>query len=158
VGLGPCPVQGVELRVADGLEDLRRDHLALAAHDAVDGARRVLEELGGHERRAVPADHDEHVGVPGLGVPGQVDHLGHVGQIVHREADRLRREGHELPPVFGVLKDLQVEQLYLVAGGSDRRGHPLEAERLQTEVQLGVHQRARMDEQHSHETISSRRE
>ena len=55
--------QALELRVADGLEHERRDDLALAAYDAVDGAGRVVEELGRDEGRAVAAD--EYEGAPG---------------------------------------------------------------------------------------------
>jgi hypothetical protein len=50
---GHHPGQRLELRIADRLEQEPRDHLALAADDAVDGAVGVLEELGGDERCAL---------------------------------------------------------------------------------------------------------
>ena len=84
--------------------------LALALEHDVDGAFGVREDLLGHERDAVPADEDQAVREHGLEPLGQVHHLGHVGQVVEAEADRLRAEfGHLAlqlrPPV-----DLQVDQ------------------------------------------------
>jgi hypothetical protein len=134
-GEGHHAGQGVERRIADGLEPARGDHLALAAHDAVDGAARVLEELGGHERGAVAADEHECRAPLRLGVLGEIDHLGHVGEVVHGEADGLRGERLDLAPVVRVLEDLQIEEPHVVAGGPHGRGHALEAERLQSEVQ-----------------------
>src|SRR5256885_3463949 len=67
-GDGPLAVrrhhagQGRELGVAPGLEDARRDDLALAAHHAIDGAGSVLEQLGGDEGAAVAAHQDEAIG------------------------------------------------------------------------------------------------
>ncbi len=124
--------------------------LALAAHDAVDGAARVVEELGRDEGRAVPAHEHEGRAAPGLGLLGEVHHLRDVGEVVHREAHRLRRERLDLAPVVGVLEDLQVEQPHLVAGRLDGRGHALEAEWLEPQVQLRIHQGTRMHQEHSH--------
>ena len=80
----------------------------------------------------------------------EVDHLGHVGEVVQREADRVGGEVVELAQVVGVPEDLQVEQADVVACRPDRRGHALEPEGLEAQVQLGVHQRARVDEEDSH--------
>ena len=49
-----------------------------------------------------------------------------------------------------VPEDLQVEQLHLVAGLAAGGGHPLQTQRLEPEVDLGVHQTAGMDEQDLH--------
>ena len=56
---GHHPGQGAELRIADGLQHPRSDDLALAAHDAVDRALRVLEELRRDEGGAVAAHEHE---------------------------------------------------------------------------------------------------
>ena len=76
-------------------------------------------------------------------VDGHVDverprHL-EVGQIAEREADGLGREAPKLTPVLVVAEDLQVEEADVVAGGAHRRGHPLGAERLELQADLGVH-------------------
>ncbi len=148
--------QGREPRIADRLEHPRRDDLALAAHDAVDRALGVLEELGGDERGAVAAHEHERVRPPRLRVLGQIDHLGHVREVVHGEADRLRREGGQLLPVIDVGEDLQVEQADLVTRRAHRGRHAFETERLESQVELGVHQGARVHEQHSHGVHSFR--
>jgi hypothetical protein len=107
---GHHPGQRLELRIADRLEQQGRDHLALAADDAVDGAVGVVEELGGDERRAVAAHEDEGRVAPGLGLLGQVHHLRDVGPVVDREAHRPGGEGFELARALGRWEDLQVEQ------------------------------------------------
>jgi hypothetical protein len=40
---------------------------------------------------------------------------------------------------------LQIEQLDLVTGEAGRRGHQFEAERFETQVDLGIHERTRMN-------------
>ena len=142
--------QRLEPRVADRVEHARDDHLALAADDAVDGAPRVLEELGGDERGAVAADEDEAVAAPALGRLRQIDDLGHIGEVIHREADDLGPEALELPRVIPGREGLQVEEPDIVPGRSDGGRHPLQPQRLETQVQLRVHQRTGMHEQHSH--------
>jgi len=57
----------------------RRDRrLALAAHDALDGALAVLDQRVGDKRGAVPADADHRPRVEGLYRLGEVDDLGDV--------------------------------------------------------------------------------
>src|SRR4030095_15092219 len=82
----------------------------------------------------------------------EVEHLGDVGEVVQAEADRLGLERLELTEVILVLEDLQVEQPTLMTGLAHCRRHALEPERLEAQVDLGVHQRARMNQQHAHET------
>ncbi len=144
----------VEARVAQRFEHARRGDLALAAHDAVERAGRVLEQLPGDERRAVAAGEDEGLRPPAARGHGQVEHLGDVGQVVQREADRARLEGVQLTDVVLVAEDLEVEEAHLVAGGAQRLGHALEPERLQLQIHLRVHEWTRMDEQNAHQSIS----
>src|SRR5205807_2447589 len=56
----------------------------------------------------------------------------------------------QLAVIVGVAEDLQIEQAHLVAGRADGRGHALEPDRLESQEDLRVHQRARVDEQHFH--------
>jgi hypothetical protein len=122
----------------------------MASDDAVDGAVRVVEELGGDEGRAVATHEHEGGAAPSLGLLGEIHHLRDVRQVVHREAHRLRRERLHLVPVVGVREDLQVDEPHVVTGGHDRGGHALESERLEPEVELRVHQGARVHQKHSH--------
>jgi hypothetical protein len=110
----------------------------------------VLEELVGNEGSAVPADHEEAVGEESLRLLGEIDDLRRVGEVVHGEADDLRPEGRQLGTIVGRGEDLKVEEANLVAGRAYRRGHALESNGLETQVELGIHQRARMDEENSH--------
>ena len=96
------------------------------------------------------ADHDEAVGRAPPRLLGEVDDLGDIGEIVEREADGLRLELGELAAVVVVAEDLQIEEAHVVARGPHGGGHPLEPERLEAQVELRVHQRAWMNEQHSH--------
>jgi hypothetical protein len=80
----------------------------------------------------------------------EVDHLRHVGEIVEREADRLRPPRVERVLEVLPLEDLQVEEPHLVPGLQQRRGDALHAARLQAQVDLGEQQRTRVDEQDAH--------
>src|SRR6185436_2043611 len=115
----------------------------------------VLDQLAGDERAAVAAREDEALRPALSRLAGEVEHLGHVGEVVEREPDRLRREARHLTEVVLVGKDLQIEQANVVTGLPYRRGYPLEPERLESQVDLGVHERTRMNQQHAHETPSS---
>ena len=112
----------------------------------------MLEQLGGDERPAVAAGEDEALRLALPRLPGEIEHLGDVGEVVQREADRLGLEGLELAEVVLVAEDLQVEQTNLVTGRAHGRRHALEPEGLEAQVDLGVHQWARMNQQHAHAT------
>ena len=77
-----------------------------------------------------PGEH-EAAREPPLRLPREVEHLGHVGEVVEREANRLRPERVELADVVAVTEDLQIEEPNVVAGGGDGSRHPLEPERLE---------------------------
>ena len=110
----------------------------------------MLEELVGDERRAVTADEHVRPGQELLGGARQLDHFGRVGEVIEREADRIGSESPQRFLVVAVPEDLQVEEPHLVAGGADRLGDALQPERLEAEIDLRVHERARMDEEDSH--------
>jgi hypothetical protein len=145
------PRQRGELLVAHRLQQLGCDQLALAAHDAVQAARPVLDQLGRDERSAVAAGEDEALRLQLPRLPGEVEHLGHVGEVVQAEADRLGLERRELTEVVPMVEDLQVEQPNLMTGLAHCRRHALDPEGLEAQVDLGVHQGARMNQQHAHE-------
>ena len=153
---GPAPLEGHhpgecrELGIADRLQHAGGNDFALAADHAVDGPVAVLEQLVGDEGSAVPADHEEAVGEESLRLLGEIDDLRRVGEVVHGEADGLRPEGSQLGAIVGRGEDLKVEEANLVAGRAYRRSHALESDGLETQVELGIHQRAGMDEEHSH--------
>ena len=49
-----------------------------------------------------------------------------------------------------MVEDLEIEEAHVVTGGPGRRRHPLEAERLEPQIDLGVHERTGMDEEDTH--------
>jgi hypothetical protein len=110
----------------------------------------MLDDLIGDERSAVAAHEDEAIAVAILERLGEVDNLGHVGEVVERKADRLRAEIGELAVEIAMLKNLEVDNPHLVARGAHRRRNPLHPERFQAQINLAVHQRTRMDEQYPH--------
>jgi hypothetical protein len=140
------PRQALQTAVVELVEQPRRHHLPLAPHHGIDGPRRVLQQLGGDERGAVAAHEHERPWPARPGGLREVDHLRHVGQIVQREPDRARLELRQLTGVVGVIEHLQIEQAHVVAGRADGGGHPLEPQRLETQVELGVEKRAWMNE------------
>ena len=81
---------------------------------------------------------------------GQIDHLGYVGQIIARDGDRVGTPFVELPAiVFGRL-DLQVQEPHVVPRPARGRGDQLDAQRLQPQEDLGVHERAGMNGEDLH--------
>ena len=49
-----------------------------------------------------------------------------------------------------MVEDLEIEEPHVVPGRPDGRRHPLEAERLEPQVDLGVHERTGVDEEYTH--------
>ena len=96
------------------------------------------------------AGKDEALGPASFRLLGQVEDLGHIGQIVERKADGLRLEALDLPPVVLMLENLEIQEPHIVAGRAHRRGDALQAEGLEPQIDLRVHERAGMDEQYSH--------
>src|SRR6266404_2707102 len=90
-----------------------------------------------------------------LGVFGEVDDLGYVGQVVARETHRVRPPALQHGEIVLMRLDLKVDQPNVVAGLSRRRGNQLEAQRLETEVDAGVHQSTGMNSEEPHEVILS---
>ena len=106
----------------------------------------MLENLVGDERAAVPAGKDEAVLQQPFHVLGEIDHLGHVGEIVEREADRVGAEALELGEQIAMFKNLQVQDSHVVAGRTRCRRDPLHAERFEPQINLAIHKRTRMHE------------
>jgi hypothetical protein len=135
-------------------DHLRRHTLPFAAHDAVDRSTGLSEQLGRDERGAVPSHQHPAVGQAFLGEAREIDHLRDVGEVVEREAHDLGSPPGDPRLEMAALEDLEVEDVDLVARRLDRARHPLDAERLETQVDLGEEQRARVDEQYAHRTSS----
>ena len=106
----------------------------------------MLEDFVRDERAAMPAGEDEAILHQALHVLGEIDHLGHVGEIVEREADRIGAEALELGEQIAMLENLQVDNPHVVAGRARRRRHPLHSERFEPQINLAVHKRTRMYE------------
>ena len=71
----------------------------------------------------------------------EVDDLGDVGQVVEREADRVGPPGFEHAAVVGLcLKTCRSSSAHVVPGPAAGLGDQLEPERLEPQVDLGVHQ------------------
>src|SRR4029434_7103673 len=60
-----------------------------------------------------------------------------------------------LPHEVRVREDLQIHQPDVVPVGAHGGGDPFEAERLEAEVDLGIHQGTGVNEQHAHEMSSA---
>jgi hypothetical protein len=141
--------------IADRLQHARCDQLAFAAHDALEGAARVIEQLWPDERPAVAAGEHEAVRPEPTGLARKVEDFGDIGKIVEREADGPRLEAPQLREVVARREDLEIQQAHFVVGRPERGCHPLEAKRLQPEVDLGVHEGPGVDEKDSHDCSSA---
>ncbi|GAA4495044.1 hypothetical protein GCM10023158_14320 [Gluconacetobacter tumulicola] len=84
----------------------------------------------------------------------QIDNLRHVGQIVSGKTDSVGPEILDHAPIVAVGFHLQINDLHFVPGLSGRACHQLQAQRLQSQEDLGVHQRAGMDGEYSHSDTS----
>ncbi len=85
----------------------------------------MLEDFIGDKRTAVATGEDEAVLHQPLHVLGEIDHLGHVGEVVEREAHRIGAEALELGEQISMLENLQVEDSHVMAGRARRRRYPL---------------------------------
>jgi hypothetical protein len=90
----------------------------------------------------VAAHEEEAARHPGLGGPGQVDHLGNVCQVVEAEPDGIRLPGFQEPEIVLVTEDLQVEDADVVAGPAGGRRHEFDAQGFEPEIDLRVHETA----------------
>ena len=85
---------------------------------------------------------------------GQVHDLGHVGQVIEAEADRLRAVLDYLTLELRPAVDLQVSQPDVMTLGEQGGRHSLQPERLEPQEDLRVHQRGGMDKQNAHKRAS----
>ncbi len=102
----------------------------------------------------MPTDADRRAGQHRLRRFGQINDLRDVGEVVARKRDDVGPPRAEQPEKGAVALDLEIDQLHLVPGLLRRRGHQLQAERLQPQKYLCVHQRAGMDAEDFHPTFS----
>jgi hypothetical protein len=100
------------------------------------------------------SDEDDGVGQELLGELCEIHDLGNVREVIAGEADRtgstLKEQTDE---VFARLY-LQIDQGDAVTGLPCSRGDELEPQGLKAEVNLGIHERTRMDEQKIHRETS----
>jgi len=101
--------------VHSSFQKLRYNSFALAPHDAVQGAARVLQHLLPREGKAVAAREEETVGQPSARLYRQIDHLGDVRQIVQRIADGLGAPIVEHPKIVCVAEHLKIQDADCVA-------------------------------------------
>ena len=106
----------------------------------------MLEDFVRYERTAVPAGEDETILRRPLHVFGEIDHLGHVGEIIEREPHRIGAEALEFGEQIAMLENLQVDNSHVVAGRARCRRHPLHPQRFEPQINLAVHKRTRMYE------------
>ena len=131
-------------------EQRRQPGLALAAQHAIDRPLAMLKDRLGDKRGAVPADTDHGARQTRLRRLGEVDDLRDVGEVVAGEQDDIRPPHIGQPEQCGVVFDLQVDQLDLVAGLPRRGRDQLEPQRFEPQEDLGIHQRAGMDAEDLH--------
>ena len=136
--------------VLGGLEQRWQRRFAFTAHDAVERALPVRHELARDERGAVPAGEHERVGQARADRPGELEHLGHVREVVERETDGFGPELLEQAEQVRMTEHLQVEQPDVVSLLACGLGHHLEPERLEPQIQLRVHQDARVHQEDAH--------
>ncbi len=86
----------------------------------------------------MPADTDKDPRKAGLCLLGEIDDLGNVRQIVAGERDDVRPPALDHAVIGGVVLDLQIDQLDLMAGLARRLGHQLETDRLEPQKDFGV--------------------
>ena len=132
------------------LEELRNDLFAFALDDAVDGPARMLEDLPRRERGAVTAHEEEAAREPPLGLLGEIDDLGDVGQVVDAEADGVGCPVIQETEVVGMAEHLQVEDPDIVPSRAGGGGHEFDPERLEPQEDLRVHEAAGVAAQDLH--------
>src|ERR1700682_6555759 len=96
------------------------------------------------DNRAAVASGEYEASSKPLHVGGQIDHFGHVGEIVQREADRVGPKAFQFREQVAMLENLKVEYPDLMASCAHRGGYAFHPERFQAQVDLAVHERARM--------------
>src|SRR5579875_1226446 len=96
------------------------------------------------------ADEDEAFRQHPLHIAGEIDDLRNVGEIVQREADCARLKILQLAVEGLVIENLEIENPDLVSSGAHRRRHPLHPKGFQAQIDLAVHEGARMDEKDAH--------
>jgi len=134
----------------DGLQQFDDARLALALEDAVDGALPVLQDGRPGERGAVPADADKGARQRKPRRLCQIDDLGHVGEVVAGEGDEIGPPLRDHAMIIGVALDLQVDQTHLMPRAPRSLHHQLEPQRLEPQEDIGIEQRARMNEKSFH--------
>ena len=110
-----------------------------------DIAARVLQQFVRDERAAVASGEYEAAAKP-LHVGGQIDHFGHVGEIVQREADRLGPKTLEFREQVAMFENLKVEYPDLMASRAHGGGYAFHPERFEAQVDFAVHERTWMYE------------
>ena len=133
----------------DGIEQLDDARLALALEHAIDGALAVLQDGIRDEGGAVAADADEGARQRKPGRLRQIDDLGHVGEVVAGKGDEIRLPLRDHAMIVGVAFDLQIDEPDQVPGAAGGLRHQLEAQWFKPQEDVGVEQRARVNEQKS---------
>ena len=108
------------------------------------------ENFVGDEADAVPAAEDERFGKELADELGQVDHLGHVGQIIDAESDGIGLEAVNFALEIAVVEDLKIDQSHLMPGALDGGGDAFHSQRFQTKVNFRIKQRTGMHQQYFH--------
>lgn len=82
---------------------------------------------------------------------GDVDDVGHGGQVVQPEPDGVGAEGAALGRQLGERMRLQIERARLAASAAGCPGRVLQPQRFAAREELRVHQRARLGQQDRHD-------
>ena len=110
--------------------------LGLAAHDAVERTFAVLENFPGGERGAMTSGEQETVARAGPRSFGQIDDFRNVGEVIQREANRVRLPGVEFMEVVGGLKHLKVDDAHVMPSPPGHFCDQLKPQRLQSQIDL----------------------
>ncbi len=144
LGLGPHAACGSHPRnsvhVRHMLEHSRNRRLPLALNDRIDRPVAVPQDFGRDEADAVPAAENETMGQAFSREFGQVNHFRNIGQIVDAETDGFGRKRRNLALEVPLAEDLEIQQPHLMPGPLDRPRHAFHAQRLKTEIDLGIEQ------------------
>src|SRR5262245_23680059 len=87
----------------------------------------------------------------------QIDNFGNVCKVIATESDHIRSPALDRAEIVPVRFALEIDQSHRVPGAFRRGGHKLEPERLQSKINLRIHQTTGMNREEFHLVRTRRR-
>ena len=143
------------MAVVPGCVEQRDDAgFSFAFQDAINRAVPVLENLLSGERRAVAADENEGIGKLRARSLREIEDFRDVGEVIARERDDVGLPLIDDAKIIALSFRLEIDQLHLVPRVADGGRDEFQAQRLEPQVNLGIHEAARMDSEDLHNAVS----